>query len=247
MKKLKGYKGIILVLNIVGVILACSITVYTYSYISSDIKYTKKDGTEISVGSALNELYARIKKNNSGIDLLSFNNEQISSSYNVSPITFGNSVESDGWYHSKASIDYEFETNSDFELSVDIFYINNNINEMGGPKIIFYNENAEVCHINLYDSWGSEIKNVIYADFNAQNLYSTTNTNSNCSGKYAIVKKNNKVYLYYDRSMLNSIDFNGNIKITDIEIIWRKYPNYSLTNSYIKNIYIGDILNYKDN
>ena len=42
---------------ILGVILASSITVYAYSYIASDVKYTKKDGTEISVADALNDLY----------------------------------------------------------------------------------------------------------------------------------------------------------------------------------------------
>ena len=44
---------------ITGVILASSITVYAYSYFASDIKYTKKDGTEISVENALNELYSK--------------------------------------------------------------------------------------------------------------------------------------------------------------------------------------------
>lgn len=48
---------------IVGVILASSITVYAYSYIASDVKYTKKDGTEVSVESALNELYEKNNKN----------------------------------------------------------------------------------------------------------------------------------------------------------------------------------------
>lgn len=44
---------------VVGVILASGVTVYAYSYIAKDVMYTKKDGSEISVDQALNELYER--------------------------------------------------------------------------------------------------------------------------------------------------------------------------------------------
>lgn len=44
---------------IMGIILASSITVYAYSYIASDVKYTD----EKSVSDALNELYQKINNN----------------------------------------------------------------------------------------------------------------------------------------------------------------------------------------
>ena len=56
-KNLKVIIGFIL-----GVILASEITIYAYSYLSGDIKYTKKNGTEISVENALNELYDKYDK-----------------------------------------------------------------------------------------------------------------------------------------------------------------------------------------
>ena len=46
---------------VTGVILASSITVYAYSYLASDISYTK-DGTKVSVEEALNDLYANQNK-----------------------------------------------------------------------------------------------------------------------------------------------------------------------------------------
>lgn len=42
---------------ILGVFLASSMTVYAYSFLAKDVKYTKKDGNEINVETALNELY----------------------------------------------------------------------------------------------------------------------------------------------------------------------------------------------
>ena len=48
---------------VVGIILASSITAYAYSYIASDISYTK-DGTEMSVEEALNDLYNKNNGNN---------------------------------------------------------------------------------------------------------------------------------------------------------------------------------------
>lgn len=60
MRFLKEKKGIIISF-IIGVILASSITVYAYSYYAKDIGYTKPGTTtEISVETALNELYGKI-------------------------------------------------------------------------------------------------------------------------------------------------------------------------------------------
>lgn len=65
MKRLNKNIRIIIVF-IIGIILASSITVYAYSYVANDIKYIKKEEngteTEISVEQALNELYSRKKK-----------------------------------------------------------------------------------------------------------------------------------------------------------------------------------------
>lgn len=55
MKFLNENKGIIISF-IIGVIIASSITVYAYSYIASDIKYTD----DKSVADALNDLYNRL-------------------------------------------------------------------------------------------------------------------------------------------------------------------------------------------
>lgn len=60
MKKIKVIFIIIICIIIFGTI--C--TFATYSYFSKDIFYTKKDGTEISVEEALNELYNNNQKIN---------------------------------------------------------------------------------------------------------------------------------------------------------------------------------------
>ena len=56
----KFLKKEVIIAFIIGIILASSIAVYAYSYMASDIDYTKP-GTEtaISVETALNELYAK--------------------------------------------------------------------------------------------------------------------------------------------------------------------------------------------
>ena len=47
---------------IIGAIIATGITTYAaYNYYASQVSYTKKDGTEVSVEKALNELYASKK------------------------------------------------------------------------------------------------------------------------------------------------------------------------------------------
>ena len=49
---------------IIGIILASSIAVYAYSYMASDIGYTKPEtNTPISVETALNELYSELQDN----------------------------------------------------------------------------------------------------------------------------------------------------------------------------------------
>ena len=61
---------------IIGVILASSITVYAYSYLASDISYTR-DGTNIkSVEEALNELYRNKKETSDDTKSITANGEQ---------------------------------------------------------------------------------------------------------------------------------------------------------------------------
>ena len=63
----------VIVAFIIGIILASSIAVYAYSYYARDIGYTKP-GTEtaISVETALNDLYQRNKKIESGQENITF-------------------------------------------------------------------------------------------------------------------------------------------------------------------------------
>lgn len=56
MKFIKGNLKLIIGF-LIGVILASGVTVYAYGFLASDVKYTKENGTDISVEDALNELY----------------------------------------------------------------------------------------------------------------------------------------------------------------------------------------------
>lgn len=51
----------IILIIIISIVVVSSISVYaTYNYLASEIKYEKEDGTEVSVETALNDLYSKL-------------------------------------------------------------------------------------------------------------------------------------------------------------------------------------------
>jgi len=242
--------------NIVGFILGAVIftgitSVAAYTIFANDIGYTPKDttwkksnGEDITnVEDAIDDLYSKMN-GDKNIKLLNFNNEYVYSSYNVSPSVFDNTAGNSGWHHSKSSINYNFTSNTNFEISVDVFYQNNAANMMGGFSINFYNNDKLNGTIIISDSWANILKNQVSASLNNKELYNVQNTSIDLSGRYSIFRKDGTLYFYLDNNLLNSIDFDESVEFDRIEIDFKKYPNYDFVNTYIKNIYIGDIINY---
>ena len=236
---------------ILGAIIFSGITsVAAYSLFAESVGYTpahtswkKSNGEDITnVKEALDELFLKYHNDNKNIDLRLFKNNKMDATYMVVPTEYDSY---DGvWYHSTSSITYNFSSNSDFEIAVDLIFENGSNGYMGGPQIYFYNNDEEVGIISIHDGWGAEIKTVSYVSMNNKELYNTTTRNTNYSGKYSIVRDGNTLYLYCNSSLLNSIDFNEEVKFNRVEIDFAKYPSYPVPNTYIKNIYIGDIINH---
>lgn len=91
MKKLflENYKKLIVV--ILGIILSSSLTAFaTYNYIAQEVGYTKKDGSNIDVNDALNELYAKMSSKMTYVGSVQCGKDQDSN--NVA-ITFDKSLE----------------------------------------------------------------------------------------------------------------------------------------------------------
>lgn len=81
---------------IIGVLIASGITVYAYSYIASDISYTKP-GTEtaISVEEALNDLYSKSNKTSQQVTTLTTQGE--SYTFQNDGYITGTASTPDGW------------------------------------------------------------------------------------------------------------------------------------------------------
>ena len=236
---------------ILGAIIFSGITsVAAYSLFAESVGYTpaltswkKSNGEDITnVKEALDELFLKYHNDNKYIDLSLFKNNKMAATYMVVPTDYDSY---DGtWYHSSSSITYNFSSNSNFEVSVDLVFENGSTGYMGGPKVNFYYNDEFIGNISINDGWGHEIKTGMYASMNNKEIYNTLTGSTNLTGKYSIVRDDNKLYFYRDSSLLNSIDFNEEFKFNRIEIDFSKYPGYAVPNTYIKNIYIGDIINH---
>ena len=125
----------IIIAFMIGVILASSITVYATSYFAKDVKYTKKDKTEISVENALNELYSESTKNLSV--------EIINNSYTNGSITATTTKNYDyiiiagcKWYWNKGYCSTSLTVTGDYESYINKFgEEGNNLNDQDKSDI----------------------------------------------------------------------------------------------------------------
>ena len=226
---------------IIGAILISGISVYaTGQYLASQVIY--KNGKNVE--QALNDLYKKQSNNLNGINLFNFKNNNINTYFDVFPSSYSNTTNSDNWYYSSSEMEYNNFLNNDFEISSIINFVNNNINDMGGTSITLLNNDTEVSKILLRDNWEGSISTQTYFKLKNTVIYDNNLSGSDRSGRYAIIKRNNNIYFYYNNDLISSTEFSNNIEFNKLKIEFYKSPNHNTPSTSIQQLYIGDILNY---
>lgn len=109
MKNLGKKFKIVLIVVLIQVILTGVCVYATYKYFAKDIAYTKKDGTEISVEQALNELYQ--KKSNETIYKFGINNRD----NGIETIEIEHDNDNALIFSGQASFEYSINSTDNFE------------------------------------------------------------------------------------------------------------------------------------
>lgn len=125
---------------IVGLILASSITVYAYSYFSSDIVYTR-EGTEIeNVSQALNDLYEKANAN-ATYTVIDKKDVGESSTYNYTITS------NDLKYKSIMVIAIAVNVSSNSGAIAGVTVSNQNITPIYDPSTYQYNDARTICFL----------------------------------------------------------------------------------------------------
>ena len=146
----------------------------------------------------------------------------------------------------------------EFELSTQVF-INNTSNKYGGYYYLHLfskvnDEYVRVAQLEIVDAWAATPQIGFYYGFkDVANGYNASGSNAwnttNPSGRYALIGKNNKIYLYRGSLMLTSAncDLSQDTTIDKVTIEFWKY-NESAFNPLpvtVEDVYVGDPLYYK--
>lgn len=180
-----------LIILIIGIIIGSSLTVYSaYTYFSKDIKYTKKDGTQISVEDALNELYSKdnatylYKANH-------FYTEYSSSWSGTQGISYINGINInfyDTVGHATETIMISTEDIIDFSKYSKIIIDHDEIESTGTVIFGFYTDTEE----ELYKITTSKTKGIIEIDVsninssNKLSIFATTGTTTPYDNNFSV-------------------------------------------------------------
>lgn len=230
---------------IAGIILMGTIGV-VYAASSGAISFAPRDRnwSVSTVEGALNSLYDNVSTTGK-INLSRFANN---SEYLHYGLTSANAsfAEAEGtWKINKSTLDNNFNTDGDFEISILVAVDNTQAGYMGGFKVSFMNSDSNVIDIMYRDGQGNSVYGTETIDFNGNTLHNVNGlTSSYLNSRYALVRRGNTISVYKDSALLATTEYAGTLSINKISLTFYKYGTYTPPTSLIKEIYLGDIKNY---
>ena len=250
---------------ILGAIIFGGISVVSaYALLSSDVSYTPEDqGWNVeNVQDALDDLNTKVNTylTPNHFEFRKGNNDFKTTNGEVEYTTLG--VKAKNYVNRTAIVENELDSpivlNDPFEISTQVF-INNTSNSYGGYFYIkLYqkenNEYTELAYLNINDAWAATTQISFYWGYKtfSQGIgtsYTNAWTTTNPSGRYAIVGKNNKIYLYRGEILLGSTtyDLSDITTVDKISIEFWKYNEsaFAPMPTTVEDIYVGDPLYYR--
>lgn len=167
--------------------------------------------------------------------------ETATKSYGLSPETFQISGDSVWKYEIQSEKIERRDLNSKFEISFQLYFNNENTYDMGGIRIIFFENEDKKVYINISD--GQEQYNWlgILCSVKGNTFINQESTKYNGSGRYTLVSDGDKIYFYWGTKLLGSIENNENISYDKIKIEFFKYDNsHNNPPIYIESLYVGE-------
>lgn len=232
---------------ILGALIFSGITVFAETLIQSNLIAYDNSQSNIpatNVKDAIDYLYELTEPAPEGeIDLTLFPTGNVVNG--LAPAVYSSSDLVDTYNVARTTYNYSFDSTSDFEITTDIFFENGAANLMGGTGIDFYYENQLVGRFVIRDSHADNVECITIATLNSTTSGEIIDrTNSNCSGRYSLVRQNGTLNVYYNNNVVYTTTFSDEFKFDRIDVLFYKYSSYPTVKSSINKIYVGDIVNY---